>query len=91
MSEQNYVSFTKEMKKTYTILAPNMLPIHFELILQVLRNEGYTIELLKATGPEIVETGLKYVHNDTCYPRYWSSASLSMPFRAANTIRTASR
>ena len=68
MSEQNYVSFTKEMKKTYTILAPNMLPIHFELILQVLRNEGYTIELLKATGPEIVETGLKYVHNDTCYP-----------------------
>ena len=66
--EQNYVQFTKEMKKDYVILAPNMLPMHFELILQVMRNYGYGIDLLKTDGHQIAETGLKYVHNDTCYP-----------------------
>ena len=66
--ENNYIPFTKEMKKEYVILAPNMLPMHFELILQVLSNYGYKIDLLKTDGHEIAETGLKYVHNDTCYP-----------------------
>ena len=64
----SYIPFTEEMKKDYTILAPNMLPMHLELVLQVLRNEGYKAELLKTEGPEIIETGLRYVHNDTCYP-----------------------
>ena len=68
MTEKEYIPFTEEMKDTYTILAPNMLPIHFNLILQVMRDNGYTIELLTESGPEIAETGLKYVHNDTCYP-----------------------
>lgn len=45
-----------------------MLPLHFRFILQVLRNEGYKAELLETQGPEIIETGLKYVHNDACYP-----------------------
>lgn len=63
-----YIPFTKEMKKNYTILVPNMLPMHFKLILQVLENYGYHTELLETQGPEITETGLKYVHNDTCYP-----------------------
>ncbi len=66
--ERNYIPFTKEMKKDYTILAPNMLPMHFKLIMQVLRNYGYNIELLETQGEELVQTGLKYVHNDTCYP-----------------------
>ena len=66
--ENNYIQFTKEMKKDYTILAPNMLPMHFELILQVMRNYGYNMELLRSEGPHIAEKGLKYVHNDTCYP-----------------------
>ena len=66
--EHNYIQFTKEMKKEYTILAPNMLPMHFELILQVMRNYGYKIDLLKTDGHQIAEMGLKYVHNDTCYP-----------------------
>ncbi len=66
--ENNYVQFTKEMKRDYTILAPNMLPMHFELILQVMRNYGYKIDLLKTDGRQIAEAGLKYVHNDTCYP-----------------------
>ena len=60
--------FTKEMKKEYTILAPMMAPIHFRLIVNVMRNCGYKFELLTTTGPNIVQEGLKYVHNDTCYP-----------------------
>ena len=64
----DYIPFTKEMKEKYTILAPNMLPMHFKFIMQVLKNYGYTIELLETQGEHIIQTGLKYVHNDTCYP-----------------------
>lgn len=64
----NYVQFTEEMKSTHTLLIPNMLPIHFRLVKRVLENYGYTAELLETSGPQIAETGLKYVHNDTCYP-----------------------
>ncbi len=60
--------FTKGMKKEYTILAPMMAPIHFRLITNVMRNCGYNFELLSTTGPNIVQEGLKYVNNDTCYP-----------------------
>ena len=56
------------MKKEYTILAPNMLPMHFKLILKVLSQYGYNVELLETTGQRLAEVGLKYVHNDTCYP-----------------------
>ena len=66
--EQNYVVFTEEMKHTHTILVPNMLPMHFKIIGKVMEKEGYKVELLETQGPQIAETGLKYVHNDTCYP-----------------------
>ena len=66
--EKNYVAFTEEMKKDYTILVPTMLPMHFKMIVSVLRTYGYTMELLEDTGPHIADMGLKYVHNDTCYP-----------------------
>ena len=62
------VEFTKEMKKDYTILVPNMLSNHFKLLLRVFSNEGYKVELLKNEGRAVVECGPKYVHNDTCYP-----------------------
>ena len=66
---QYYVPFTKEMKdQGYTILCPNMLPMHFKLIAAILRTYGYRFEILNADGPEIAELGLRYVHNDTCYP-----------------------
>ena len=45
-----------------------MLPLHFRFILQVLQDAGYKTELLETQGPQIAETGLKYVHNDACYP-----------------------
>ena len=66
--EKGYVSFTKEMKKDYTILIPNMLPMHFTLLDKVFRNYGLHTELLLTQGQKIKDTGLKYVHNDTCYP-----------------------
>ncbi|MBC5580673.1 2-hydroxyacyl-CoA dehydratase [Anaerofilum sp. BX8] len=64
----DYPKFTREMRVTHKILIPQMLPIHFSLIEKVLRQEGYDVEVLKNDGPSVVQTGLKYVHNDTCYP-----------------------
>lgn len=63
-----HVSFTMEMKKDYTILVPNMLPVQLELICRIMKNYGYHMELLNTEGANIVEQGLKNVHNDTCYP-----------------------
>ena len=62
------VEFTKEMVKDYTILVPNMAPIHFELIKNVFHENGYNLEILHNEGRAVVDAGLKYVHNDTCYP-----------------------
>ena len=66
--KSDYIKFTKEMKRDYTILVPTMLPIHFKLISNVLVSKGYKIDFLEATDGDIKESGLKYVHNDTCYP-----------------------
>ena len=68
MQAQSYIPFTKEMKKEYTILMPTMLPRHFELIGSVLGTYGYKMELLKTSGQKVVDAGLRYVHNDACYP-----------------------
>ncbi len=64
----SFVEFTSEMKKDYTILVPNMLPMHFKLIMRVMKNYGYNMELLETEGKHLAEKGLRYVHNDTCYP-----------------------
>ena len=68
MHDNTYVPFTEEMKQDYTILMPNMLPMHFQLIAKVASTYGYRMELLETSGQSIVETGLKYTHNDACYP-----------------------
>ncbi|MBP1566192.1 MAG: 2-hydroxyacyl-CoA dehydratase [Oscillospiraceae bacterium] len=60
--------FTEDMKKDYTILIPNMAPIHFRLMQALFKKHGYNVELLNNNGRQVVDTGLKYVHNDTCYP-----------------------
>ena len=60
--------FTKEMKKTYTILVPQMAPIHFELLETAVKSCGYNVVLLRNCTNHTVETGLKYVNNDACYP-----------------------
>lgn len=66
--DKTYIEFTKEMRKDYTVLVPMMLPVHFRLIVNVFRSYGYKMELLETTGKQIAECGLRYVHNDTCYP-----------------------
>ncbi|MEG1255405.1 2-hydroxyglutaryl-CoA dehydratase [Clostridium sp.] len=68
MNKDVKVTFTKEMSKDYTILMPMMAPIHFELIKNVFANSKYHVELLTNKGESVVQAGLKYVHNDTCYP-----------------------
>lgn len=60
--------FTKKMKKSYTIIAPDMLPYHFEVLKQIFIQHGYCVAVLKDEGKEVIDEGLKYVHNDTCYP-----------------------
>ena len=63
------VPFTEEMREAgYTILCPQMAPIHFDLIKEVFRAGGYNLELLPSTDRGAVEAGLRYVNNDICYP-----------------------
>ena len=66
--ETGRLLFTEEMKKEYTILIPQMLPVHFTIMRQILETKGFRCETLGGDPREIVDTGLKYVHNDTCYP-----------------------
>ncbi len=66
--EYEYPKFTPEMKRTHTILIPNMAITQFRLLKYALTYDGYRCELLGNCGSEVAQLGLKYVHNDTCYP-----------------------
>lgn len=60
--------FTKDMKTTHTILCPQMAPIHFELVKEAFKSEGYNLEVLPSVDKKAIDEGLKYVNNDACYP-----------------------
>ena len=61
--------YTQRMKdENYTILAPQMLPIHFDILEPVFRKHGYNLEILKNDNRKAIDTGLKYVNNDACFP-----------------------
>lgn len=62
------VEFTPEMRENYTILCPQMSPIHFELLAPALNSCGYNFEVLDNDNKSSVDIGLKYVNNDACYP-----------------------
>ena len=64
----DYVRFTEDMIKTHTILVPNMLPVHFRLLMAIFEHKGYKVELLENDSRAVVDEGLKNVHNDACYP-----------------------
>lgn len=66
-SAHKRVEFTKEMRKNYTILAPQMSPIHFDILMPALSACGYNLVQLPSGVGEL-EYGLKYVNNDACYP-----------------------
>lgn len=60
--------FTKEMRKSHTILVPQLAPVHFELIQEAARSCNYRLEVLPGIDQAAVDEGLKYVNNDACYP-----------------------
>ena len=62
------VLFTPEMRKDYTILCPQMSPIHFDILQPAIRSCGYNLEVLPNDNKQAVDVGLKYVNNDACYP-----------------------
>ena len=63
------VRYTEDMQKAgYTILVPQMAPIHFDLIEELFKSSGYNVVLLPSVDQGAVEAGLKYVNNDICYP-----------------------
>ena len=66
-SSHHRVIFTKEMRKNYTILAPQMSPIHFDILMPALAACGYNLVPLPSGVGEL-DYGLKYVNNDACYP-----------------------
>ena len=63
-----YPVFTPAMKATHTILIPDMLPWHFDLLVHVMQRSGYRVEVLHNEGRAVIDDGLKHVHNDTCFP-----------------------
>ncbi len=65
---KEYPKFVASMRKTHTILIPSMLPFHMALFEKALLASGYKVEIMKNEGAAVVTEGLKYVHNDTCYP-----------------------
>ncbi len=67
-SSYQRVIFTEEMKKEYTIIGPQMSPIHFRILQKAFQSGGYNFVVLDAVDPKAVEAGLKYVNNDACYP-----------------------
>lgn len=62
------IVFTEEMRKTHTILVPQMSPIHFQFIESALKPEGLNLEVLPSIDTEAIDEGLKYVNNDACFP-----------------------
>jgi len=62
------VDFTKEMKRSYDIVAPDIFPTHMDLLQEVFRLHGYRMCVAHYEGKNVIDTGLKYLHNDVCYP-----------------------
>ena len=62
------VVFTEEMRKDYTILCPQMSPIHFNILESAFRATGYNLVVMQNDDRQAVDMGLKYVNNDACYP-----------------------
>ncbi len=60
--------FAREMKRDHVLLCPQMAPLHFEILVKALQSEGYQAVLLSKVEPQDIQTGLKYINNDACYP-----------------------
>ena len=76
--------FTKDMKKDYTVLIPQMIPVHFELLESAVKACGYNAVLLRECTEHTVETGLKYVNNDACYPSILTTGQFIEALQSGN-------
>ncbi|MCB6993694.1 2-hydroxyacyl-CoA dehydratase [bacterium 210820-DFI.6.37] len=76
--------FTEEMRKDYTILIPEMSPIHFQFVEAVMRKSGYHAVLLPTVDKNAVEEGLKYINNDACYPTIVSLGQIISYLKSGN-------
>ena len=65
---EDFPKFSPEMKHTHKILVPDMLPVHFGIIVEILNRDGWNIEVLDNDSRAVIDEGLKHVHNDTCFP-----------------------
>ena len=70
------IDFTKQMKEEYTILCPDIFPTHMALFESIFRMNGYKFEVVRDEGKAVIDTGLKYLHNDMCYPAICSCGQL---------------
>ena len=84
--EINKKIFTKDMRKDYTILIPQMAPIHFELLESAVEACGYHVHLLRECTPHTVEVGLKYVNNDACYPSILTTGQMIEALESGNMM-----
>ncbi|MFR3092498.1 MAG: hypothetical protein ACLTMP_12890 [Eggerthella lenta] len=84
--------FTQEMKDAgYTILCPQMAPIHFDLLMGIFQRNGYNLELLPSVDHGAVDAGLKYVNNDICYPSVLVTGQIMEAVMSAATVPTSWR
>ncbi|MCR5388241.1 MAG: 2-hydroxyacyl-CoA dehydratase [Lachnospiraceae bacterium] len=67
-TNHNRVVFTEEMKDNYTILCPQMSPVHFEVLVEAFKAAGYNLVIPDVSARECIDSGLRYVNNDACYP-----------------------
>ena len=70
------IDFTKQMKREYTILCPDIFPTHMQLFESIFRINGYNFKVVRYEGKDVIDTGLKYLHNDMCYPAICSCGQL---------------
>lgn len=75
-NEYTKVDFTKEMKEEYTILVPDIFPMHMKLLKRIFKMYGYNVEVMHYQGKEVLDKGLQYIHNDMCYPAICSIGQL---------------
>jgi len=76
------VVFTKEMKATHTILAPQMSPIHFQFLEPVFKASGYNLEVLPSIDSKATEEGLVHVNNDACYPSILTTGQIMLALKS---------
>lgn len=70
------IDFTEKMKKEYTIICPDIFPIHMGLIEDIFLSRGYNLKVVRYEGQAVIDAGLKYLHNDMCYPAICSLGQL---------------